>query len=138
MFAASVLSDRGGRVSEDELEKMTGKHMVETTEQGIAGVERGAFTNKGYICVEGLNRICAPTPADTQMSACIFWTKTSAEDISPTWDKVVSKYLIFCISPEERFQFGSIVYNLGLLDTKFCQDNNEVSKEMTATFNAVM
>jgi hypothetical protein len=70
VFAASVLSDRGGRVSEDELEKMTGKHMVETTEQGIAGVEHGAFTNKGYICVKGLNRICAPTPADTQMSAC--------------------------------------------------------------------
>jgi hypothetical protein len=76
VFAASVLSDRGGRVSEDELEKMTGKHMVETTEQGIAGVERGAFTNKSYICVKGLNRICAPTPADTQIVTITVRTPT--------------------------------------------------------------
>lgn len=77
--------------------------MVETLQQVIDGVEHKAFTNEGYICIkDNTYRICAPTPHDTQMRACIFWTKTSPEDTSPTWDKVVSKSLIICISPEKK------------------------------------
>jgi hypothetical protein len=77
-------------VPENELEKLTGKHLVETLEQGIAGVEREAFTNDGYILTNDTYRICAPSFADVGMSACILWTKTSPDDTSPTWDKVVS------------------------------------------------
>jgi hypothetical protein len=102
----------GNRVPKNELEKLTGKHMVETPEQGIEGVERGAFTNDGYICTrDDTYHICAPTSADTRMRACIFWTKTSPEDTSPTWDKVVSKSLIICVSHERNS------YSLGQLST---------------------
>ena len=75
--------------------------MVETPKQGIAGVEHKAFTNDGHICTKDNNyHICAPTSADKRMRACIFWTKSSPEDTSPTWDKVVSKFLIICVSHE--------------------------------------
>lgn len=78
-------------MTEDELDKLTGKHMVETPEQGIAGVQHGAFTDEGYVCIkDNTHRICAPTASDTQMRACIFWTKASPEDTLPGWDKVVS------------------------------------------------
>jgi hypothetical protein len=86
------------RVPENELEGFTGKHMVETPEQGIIGVENGAFTDDEYICTkDNTHRICAPT-SGTRMTACIFWTRASPEDTSPTWDKVVSLFLIFCVS----------------------------------------
>jgi hypothetical protein len=100
----------GDRVPENELEKLTGKHMVETPEQGIEGVEHGAFTNDDYICTkDNTYRICAPTSADTGMSACIFWTKTSPEDTSPTWDKVVSKSTVICVSHERNsFSLGQL------------------------------
>ena len=66
--------------------------MVETPEQADEGVKHGAFNNEGYICIkDNTYHICAPTPADTKMRACIFWTKTFPEDTSPTWDKVVSE-----------------------------------------------
>ena len=81
----------------------------ETPEQGITGVENGAFTDDEYICIkDNTHRICAPN-SGTQMIACIFWTRASPEDTSPTWDKVVSIFLIICISGKiNNFSSGQL------------------------------
>ncbi len=93
---SAILSDNDDRISEDELEKLTQKHMVETPEQGDMGVKHGAFSNDGYICLQdNTYRICAPLPSDThEMTSCIFWTKLSSTDNLPTWEKVVSGLLL--------------------------------------------
>lgn len=68
------------------------KHMVETPQQVQMGLKHGAFVEGKYICLQDITyRICAPLD-ETRMSACIFWTKTSSKDVTPTWEKVVSLF----------------------------------------------
>jgi hypothetical protein len=77
-------------VPKDEIEQLLGKHMVESVEHGIEGVACGAFRSDEFINVSNKTyRICAPVGA-RKMQACIFWTKSSSADISPSWAKVVS------------------------------------------------
>lgn len=103
----------------------------------MIGVEHGAFNPDGYICLQdNVYRICAPNPADTkEMTACIFWTKISSTDTSPTWDKVVSIYLsyIYKFIVTNNMQFGAVVYNLEQLDTTFNQDNDQIVDYIKAT-----
>jgi hypothetical protein len=75
-----------GRVPKDELEKLTKKHLVEKPEMGLLGLDHGAFDQDGYICLkDNTYRICAPLPPETdRMVGCIFWTKTSPTDTSPS------------------------------------------------------
>lgn len=107
------------------------KHMVETPRQVQIGLEHGAFKEGEYVCLQNNTyRICAP-PDETEMSACIFWTKSSSSDMTPTWDKVVSLFFqIFMLQAINRFQFGGIVYNLNTLDKRFSEDNEVMSSYM--------
>ena len=80
------------RLSDKELEELfQSKQMVETFGQAEMGLQHDAFEAEEYICLENITyRICAPPDETAGMCACIFWTKTSSSDVTPTWDKVVS------------------------------------------------
>lgn len=92
------------RLSKEDCKALENLHMVETSEQVDMGMESGALLDKDYWLVQdALHRICAPAAStadqvpqasvnerDQATAACILWTKVSADDDNPTWDKVVS------------------------------------------------
>lgn len=106
-----LCSDSRPRLSDKEL--FQSKHMVETPEQAQMGLQRGAFLEGEYICLQNItSRICAPSD-ETTMCACIFWTKTSSSDVTPTWDKVVSSFfLIFML--QAMISFSLVVLSTTL------------------------
>ncbi|GLB45607.1 hypothetical protein LshimejAT787_2400650 [Lyophyllum shimeji] len=110
------------RVPNNKLERLEGRHFVETLDQVAKGIKSGLFNENGFICVNGtMHRICAPLPSFTQMTSIILWTKNGSDDSNPTWEKV----------------FGAIVYNLHKLDKSFDEDNQWVADEMDATISAL-
>lgn len=85
-----LISYKGYRESEEQVNEWLGKSMVEKEEQVQTGIESGALKEGGYIRVDRLmNRICAPNPGEPQEHSIILWTKESEDDTVKTWDKVV-------------------------------------------------
>ena len=79
------------RVSKSELAKLEKVHMVETEEQLRNAISHPHLHDSRFICIGNqYHRICAPEESDSKMYSCILWTKDSAEDVNPTWEKVVS------------------------------------------------
>jgi hypothetical protein len=79
------------RVSKSELTKMEKVHMVETAEQLQFARTLDHLHSSQFTCIGNeYYRICAPEESDSKMYSCILWTKDSAEDVNPTWEKVVS------------------------------------------------
>lgn len=69
--------------------------MVETVEQLQYATTRTHFKDSKFACIGNkYYRICAPEDSDSNMHACILWTKSCAEDAKPSWDKVVSDFNI--------------------------------------------
>jgi hypothetical protein len=95
-------SETRPRLSDNDLNLFNSKNLVETPEQAQEGLRLGTFAKGGYICLKDITyRICAPLD-ETTMQSCIFWRKSSSNDATPTWDKVVSSsFLIFYVTGKE-------------------------------------
>jgi hypothetical protein len=77
------------RQSEEEVEELLKKHMLESDDQLKIGLKNKAFKRKDCIRVDQtMHRICAPTDT-SRMKSFILWTKRSPNDTKPTWEKVV-------------------------------------------------
>lgn len=86
------------RVSQSEIDDLMGKKVFERPEDLQRALASDAYKMDEVVCVNDTwCRLTAPTTTDSTDSY-IFWTKESADDDTPTWEKVVSN-VFHCTQP---------------------------------------